>query len=1067
MQSSTIMTPDEATTKMNHNHDDNKVDAIVLIATQSFTGEDFVHEILMEQFDKAGLHVVTKLVDECFTKDDKNAMNGARFAAVEDNEKDAASSFWHPSIRSLCGKRSRLGKRNMIPPVLLVASTFGDGDPPHHALEFANWLSKLDTASHMETVIPHRFAVFGLGDSTYPQFCAFGKYIDTKLAKQRGAKRLLALATGGKAKGNQAGAFEAWCRSLVALLTTQKTKGERTKNNSRNKYVNPFPMGTGTEWRRSAIQPGSMTAQLLDAEELVEDSAQETSFEEAKLQDNTTNKNRSVAHVTLSVALPPEDLEPGDHVGIYPVNDPQVVQRALDWLELPSDATTTILEKKLPGKAWQPHDVSAREFIARHVDLQGRATPTVLRSLLQFCGTLELRALARELTHNGNSLDQQQQQEHVSSTPFDDWLAGRYLTALDLAVLFECRPSLQGLSRACGSLQPRLYSIVDVSKDDQTNSTRIGLCIASAPGGLCSNYLIQKATERGSGKDADVAVFFQKSQFHLKAPSKPTILVAAGYGVGTCLGLIQKELENLSERDCHGKTNNGRMPGLLSHMKLFFGCRTKSELLYRDRLAHYQTMGLNLYVAYSREAQYPKTYVQDLIRQQASSVGSDLSSPEHESDCSSSTGGACVYVCGRLELLDGVNNALVDVANLSGGLPGSKAQKFVEDLQVSGRIITDCWSVVAAPTPFDGSRMGVTHDSENALPRPHRRPHVLLRLEKHHAIPRPVKAENGFTDVSKIPNWPSYLRLLASGELERRVDRAMDMWSACVACGRNCETNRLSSNPQDWGECRVDANAIVSSAFPHFGEEDCLRGSRGSGTIFFGACNLQCVYCQNWELSANDEGVVMSDERLAQVMLNLQDKGCHNINFVSPTHNVAPILRALLIAARKGLHLPLVWNTGGYDSVASLRLLDGVVDIYMPDAKYASRTVARRLSKVDNYPEINQAALKEMHRQVGDLELEPRTGLAKRGVLIRHLILPKKLAGTCDVMAFLGKEVSKASFVNVMDQYRPEHHAVKDKKFGLCKKPTMTELKEAQEEAKTSGLHRFDGEDTHSSYLDW
>ena len=350
-----------------------------------------------------------------------------------------------------------------------------------------------------------------------------------------------------------------------------------------------------------------------------------------------------------------------------------------------------------------------------------------------------------------------------------------------------------------------------------------------------------------------------------------------------------------------------------------------------------------------------------------------------------------------------------------------------------------------------------------------RRPRVVLRLERHNArntqqfTTPSTRRSSELSDLSQVPEWPSHLRLLASGEFERRVERVMDIWSACVACGRNCETDRLSSNPKDWGECRVGAQAIVSSAFPHFGEEDCLRGTRGSGTIFFGACDLQCVYCQNWDISANDEGDLMSDDRLAQIMLNLQRKGCHNINFVSPTHNVAPILRAV----RQGLRLPLVWNTGGYDSVASLRLLHGIIDICMPDAKYASRSVARKLSRIDNYPEIDQAAIKEMHRPVGDLQLDPRTGLAKRGVLVRHLILPKQLAGTCDVMSFLSKEISKATFTNVMDQYRPEHHALQDRKFGLCKKPTTKELTDAHEEAKASGLYRFDGEMTHTSYLDW
>jgi putative pyruvate formate lyase activating enzyme len=216
-----------------------------------------------------------------------------------------------------------------------------------------------------------------------------------------------------------------------------------------------------------------------------------------------------------------------------------------------------------------------------------------------------------------------------------------------------------------------------------------------------------------------------------------------------------------------------------------------------------------------------------------------------------------------------------------------------------------------------------------------------------------------------------------------------------------------------------------------------------------------------------DEGELFDDSRLAQTMLDLQSRGCHNINFVSPTHNVAPILRAVLIAAEKGLRLPLVWNTGGYDSVASLRILEDVVDIYMPDAKYASRAVGRKLSKVDNYPEINQAAIKEMQRQVGELQLDPKTGLARRGVLVRHLVLPCDLGGTCDIAAFLAKEISPQTYANVMDQYRPEHLAVKDKKFGLSRRPTRKELRDAHKDAKTAGLSRLDGEPKTKRTLEW
>lgn len=223
--------------------------------------------------------------------------------------------------------------------------------------------------------------------------------------------------------------------------------------------------------------------------------------------------------------------------------------------------------------------------------------------------------------------------------------------------------------------------------------------------------------------------------------------------------------------------------------------------------------------------------------------------------------------------------------------------------------------------------------------------------------------------------------------------------------------------------------------------------------------NLKCVYCQNWKISTEDRGWEQSDERLADLMIMLQEKGCHNINLVSPTHNVLAILRAILIAARKGLRLPIVWNTGGYDSVASLRLLDGIVDIYLPDSKYASRTVARKLSKVDNYPEINQAAIKEMYRQVGDLQIDPRTGLAYRGVLVRHLVLPNELAGTSDVATFLVNEVSPNTYANVLPYYRPEHEAASDQKFGLARKPTTLELLQAHQAARSARLQRLHDED--------
>jgi putative pyruvate formate lyase activating enzyme len=317
-----------------------------------------------------------------------------------------------------------------------------------------------------------------------------------------------------------------------------------------------------------------------------------------------------------------------------------------------------------------------------------------------------------------------------------------------------------------------------------------------------------------------------------------------------------------------------------------------------------------------------------------------------------------------------VKNALINVAIAEGGLSKNESHRLVDNLEQDGRLLTDCWSV---DDPFRRKTIYVQSSS-----------HVIHRLERHHSSEASTGSceSTEVIDVSHVPEWPSYLRLVASGELQRRIEKATDMYSACVSCGRFCEVNRTSPDRDDWGECRVGTRAIVSAADAHFGEEACLKGTHGSGTIFFGACNLKCIYCQNWQLSAMDRGEVVTPERLAQLMLGLQERGCHNINFVSPTHNVLAILEATLIAAQNGLRLPIVWNTGGYDSVASLRLLEGVIDIYMPDAKYAARKVARKLSKIDNYPEINQAAIKEMYRQVGDLQINPRTGLAWRGLLI-------------------------------------------------------------------------------------
>jgi putative pyruvate formate lyase activating enzyme len=266
---------------------------------------------------------------------------------------------------------------------------------------------------------------------------------------------------------------------------------------------------------------------------------------------------------------------------------------------------------------------------------------------------------------------------------------------------------------------------------------------------------------------------------------------------------------------------------------------------------------------------------------------------------------------------------------------------------------------------------------------------------------------------------PAYLDLLETGELKKRAARAYQHLSACDMCGWRCGKDRINGH---LGVCRTGALARVSSYGPHHGEEDPLRGWRGSGTIFFTRCNLRCQFCQNHDISQSDNGDLLEPVDIAELMLELQERGCHNINLVSPTHVVPHILAAVLIAAQAGLRLPLVYNTGGYDSQEALHLLDGVVDIYMPDMKYANAQVALHYSKIHHYPQVNQAAVREMHRQVGDLQIDER-GLAQRGLLVRHLLLPNGLAGTAEILRFLAEEISRNTYLNLMDQYRPAFQA--------------------------------------------
>ena len=297
---------------------------------------------------------------------------------------------------------------------------------------------------------------------------------------------------------------------------------------------------------------------------------------------------------------------------------------------------------------------------------------------------------------------------------------------------------------------------------------------------------------------------------------------------------------------------------------------------------------------------------------------------------------------------------------------------------------------------------------------------------------------------------PTYLKLHRSGELRARVQEAYRRLEECTLCPRQCRVNRREG---ETGACRTGEEAIVASYNPHFGEESPLVGHHGSGTIFFSWCNLRCRFCQNYDISQLGSGQPVEPEELATMMLQLQGLGCHNINLVSPTHVVPQILAGLYIAAEAGLHIPLVYNTGGYDALDTLALLDGIVDIYMPDMKYADADIARRYSGIVDYPDHNQAAVKEMHRQVGDLVLD-RDGIALRGLLVRHLVLPEGLAGTEEIVHFLAEEISTNTYLNIMDQYRPCHEA--HTLPPLNRRITRAEYDAAVQAAQVAGLSRLD-----------
>jgi putative pyruvate formate lyase activating enzyme len=293
---------------------------------------------------------------------------------------------------------------------------------------------------------------------------------------------------------------------------------------------------------------------------------------------------------------------------------------------------------------------------------------------------------------------------------------------------------------------------------------------------------------------------------------------------------------------------------------------------------------------------------------------------------------------------------------------------------------------------------------------------------------------------------PSYLSLHRTGRLSRRIEKARSLLRKCTLCPWRCGVDRLAG---ERGFCRIGATARVASYAPHFGEEPPLVGSRGSGTIFLAGCNLRCVYCQNFDISQLDEGEDVSPEELAEMMISLQRQGCHNINFVTPTHVVPQILEALSHAADEGLVIPLVYNCGGYESEETLILLEGIFDIYLPDIKYADETIAEELSGPKDYAAAARRGVREMYRQVGNLETDG-DGIAARGLMVRHLVLPGNLSGVGEVLAFIARELSPETYVNLMDQYHPCFKTRDHPSLG--RRVTREEMMAAYSAAKALGL---------------
>ena len=300
-----------------------------------------------------------------------------------------------------------------------------------------------------------------------------------------------------------------------------------------------------------------------------------------------------------------------------------------------------------------------------------------------------------------------------------------------------------------------------------------------------------------------------------------------------------------------------------------------------------------------------------------------------------------------------------------------------------------------------------------------------------------------------MSKYPRYLDLLENGELTKRAEKLKVIYKSCVLCPWDCRIDRIRGR---LGVCKSSDKAKVSSAVPHLGEEPMISGKKGSGTIFFSNCNLRCIFCQNYQISQEGLGDEVTDGQLADLMLMLNAKGCHNINLVSPTHYLPNIISALAAAAERGLNIPLVYNTNGYEKIETLEMLDGIIDIYMPDIKYSSNDIAVEFSDAPKYFDYNKAALKEMYRQVGDLKLDSNS-IAVKGLLVRHLVLPNDIAGSQKALRFIANGLSRDVYIGIMAQYKPCYKAIDDTQLGRTLIPD--EYRKAVRWAKESGLYNI------------